>query len=250
MDDTPESAISELTNEIDSSRHTPLHSPVLRCENAINVHDAIMDVQLNIQEEIEDDIESVCSDCGSDFTCSSEPTVSTVSTTPLKKSRVYSPMPADEWKKVEFNEVESVSVGHVFKYTIPNVGRVKECVMHSHCKHLIKEVDKFNARPTVFQCGVHTTCLVAVRRGIHPFLLPEIDEACGNGVFATRIYNRLVMKYKSRDDVRSILPSIAQINTRKKALLRPSIRLDTVASLKSYMNALKVCTYIPLHCPE
>ena len=116
-------------------------------------------------------------------------------------------------------------------------------MLHETCDHMVKINEN-----GVFESGWHTTSSTkfSQQRGIHPLLLEYVDALLESGALAKVIRQRLNKKYEGNASMLDAIPTAQQLYARKKHITKSSCKLDTVASLKSFLLTKKV--YIFFNC--
>ncbi|KAK3264238.1 hypothetical protein CYMTET_27010 [Cymbomonas tetramitiformis] len=138
---------------------------------------------------------------------------------------------------------------YTFKYIYggPRSGGVYKCTSHVDCPCFVRTCGPTSGQPEwlIQVKGEHADVEIALedRVGKHSIakeLLHEVDTLLGGGMAPKLVYNKLRLKYKKKKDKFKLIPSIQQIQNRKRKHTRErlgSIKFETPADLTEFTNA-------------
>jgi hypothetical protein len=88
------------------------------------------------------------------------------------------------------------------------------------------------------KCGEHGSSFEKPSRGICSVWVKKVDDLLENGIMPKKVYN-LLMK-ESTDENRVVIPTVAQLQNRKKFLFRSDLQLDTTHALEHYLKCVSM----------
>ena len=144
------------------------------------------------------------------------------------------------WKLVLSSSSEEMDLqkkrrleGHSNVYTQSKHVKVYKCRDHPQCSHQVKVCPE-----GLWERGVHsdTKKLRKPVRGIHHLMLQKVDDLLTAGVSPKVIKQRLNKLYRNDDTMLGLIPEPQQLYSRKRYILKSSLLLDNVASIRTYLR--------------
>lgn len=93
----------------------------------------------------------------------------------------------------------------------------------------------------VFTSGHHSKILEIPSKGIHSFWTQRADDLLVCGVLPKKAFN--VLNKEADEETRLILPTVKQLQNRKKFLFKATNRMDTEHDLTEYLDKFHVRVY-------